>query len=80
MVMHTSVAGTPASAYELEKILCRLESQGNIKWAIAKEVTDCVRKRDAKMARPRSPEVDNTDPLVKSVLPQQKAAMTSVYK
>ena len=80
MVMHTSVAGTPALAYELEKMLCRLESQRNIKWAIAEEVTDCAGKRDAKMAQPRSPEVDNTDPLVKSVLPQQKAAMTSVYK
>mmetsp|Transcript_33795 Transcript_33795/g.71052 ORF Transcript_33795/g.71052 Transcript_33795/m.71052 type:complete len:584 (-) Transcript_33795:82-1833(-) len=66
MTMHVSVAGTPASAYELEKMLCRLESQENIKWATAKEVTGCVRKRDAKMARPRSPEVDGTDPFART--------------
>jgi len=47
--MHTFVAGTPASVYELDKVLSRLKSQGNIKWATAKEITECVRKGDAEI-------------------------------
>mmetsp|Transcript_18208 Transcript_18208/g.32558 ORF Transcript_18208/g.32558 Transcript_18208/m.32558 type:complete len:840 (+) Transcript_18208:135-2654(+) len=44
--MHTFVAGTPASVHELDKVLGRLESQGNIKWATAREVTECIIKGD----------------------------------
>lgn len=44
--MHTFVAGTPASANELDKMLSRLQSQQNITWATAREVTESIRRGD----------------------------------
>lgn len=44
--MHTFVAGAPAAAYELDKMLGRIESYGNIRWATAREVTERVRNGD----------------------------------
>jgi len=41
--LHTFVAGAPASVYELDKVLAKLRSASNIKWATAKEVTAAVR-------------------------------------
>lgn len=40
--MHTFVAGTPASVYELDTVLNRLKSNCNVKWATAQETTECV--------------------------------------
>jgi len=40
--MHTFVAGTPATAYELDKAFGRLQLTSNIKWATASEVTAAV--------------------------------------
>ena len=45
--MHTFVAGTPASVHELNKVLSRLQSNSNIKWATAQEVTECVKRGEA---------------------------------
>lgn len=45
--MHTFVAGTPAHVYELNKVLGRLKTQGNIKWASAQEVTHIIKKGEA---------------------------------
>lgn len=54
--MHTFVAGTPASVNELDKMLSRLKSQGNIKWATAQEVTERVRKGDVEEAEEVPPQ------------------------
>jgi nicotinamidase-related amidase/ureidoglycolate hydrolase len=45
--MHTFVAGTPASSNELDKMLRRLQSNQNISWATAREVTEAIRKGDS---------------------------------
>ena len=44
--MHTFVAGTPASSNELDKMLSRLQSNPNISWATAREVTASIRTGD----------------------------------
>ena len=45
--MHTFVAGTPASVYELNKVLGRLKSNRNVVWSTAQEVTRMVKSEVA---------------------------------